>query len=100
MTPAQRALILSALGLTPRNGRMPRWSRKNDGYIQIDHPEACDMVEGGLIYPHTLNGRGMTFRVTRFGTEAAGVLGRCRREDLGDEIHEIVGSIRGRRGIG
>lgn len=85
MTPAQRALILHALGLTPRDGVMPRWSDGN-GYLVWPHPdpEWDDMERAGWVEYRRSNAfRGPVARVTRRGAEAAGVLGRCRREDLG-----------------
>lgn len=84
MAPTQRALILAALGLTPRDGVMPRWSSRNEfgAILWRDLANWEKMVAGGLaeIEDHP---NFYLFRVTRRGAEAAGVLGRCRREDLG-----------------
>lgn len=88
MTPPQRALILHALGLTPRGGRMRRWSYRNH-YCACVGSEAkrgiAQMVHlGWMEEGRTINkGKSRFYHVTRAGAEAAGVLDRCRTEDLG-----------------
>lgn len=83
MTPAQRSLILHALGLEPRGGRMPRWSRKNRRQTLATGPSGWDdIVAAGWAAPVYFEG-GSAWHVTRAGAEAAGVGKRVRKEDLG-----------------
>lgn len=87
MTPAQRDLILHSLGLTPRNGRMPRWSYRNRYVVPLlETPPWPEMAKAGWVEAIALRTETQVakwYRVTRAGAEAAGVLDRCRREDLG-----------------
>ena len=87
MTPEQRDLILAALGLRPRNGRMPRWSYQNGYPVQTGTASCwpymvdCGWAERANWISGSLEWR--LYEVTRAGAEAAGVLGRCRTEDVG-----------------
>ena len=65
MTPTQRDLILAALGLTPRDGRMPRLG---------GDPLRRKKIEQQMK---------QLLPVAVAAAEAAGVLGRVRKEDLG-----------------
>jgi hypothetical protein len=88
MTPAQRDLILHSLGLSERwNGKHPRWSHRNHycacvdscTEIKIARMVHLEWMEAG----RTINdGKSRYYHVTRAGAEAAGVLGRCRTEDV------------------
>lgn len=87
MTPAQRALILAALGLTPRDGVMPRWSCLNRRRVDIggdDYRIAEGLARTGMMEPGQMTAPRWSrfYHVTRLGAEAAGVLGRCRWEHL------------------
>jgi hypothetical protein len=87
MTHEQRDLILAALGLRPymKGRKLHRWSFLNGHRAMSDEiadwraMELAGWVER-LAAPHI---EGAIFAVTRAGAEAAGVLGRCRREDVG-----------------
>lgn len=90
MTPAQRDLILHALGLTPRGGRMRRWSYRNH-YCACVHvvSDSEDAILAGmvdqdwLVAGRTINdGRDRFYHVTRAGAVVAGVLGRTRAADI------------------
>ena len=84
MTPAQRDLTRAALGLRERNGRMPRWSSRNSYAVGLTVDTEWDEMEGAgwaSRHRHFVTGNYL-YRVTRAGAEAAGVLGRCRKEDV------------------
>lgn len=85
MTPQQRETILHSLGLTPRGKRQRRWSFRNF-YCAHQPPSAhiADLRNAGWLRPgRTINeGTARFYYVTKAAAEAAGVLDRCRREDV------------------
>ena len=75
--------ILHALGLTPRGGRMRRWSYRNYYTVSFGDPVMEAMVERGLMVRRRPGKPGdlVCHHVTDAGAEFAGVGSRFRKED-------------------
>jgi len=83
LTTDERSTILHALGLTPVNGKMPRWSRRN--YYAGESATCASLAQQGRIrryaeprewFPDPL------YCVTAAGAIAAGVGNRARKIDM------------------
>lgn len=83
LTTEERRVILHALGLTPINGKIPRWSHRN--YYAGESATCASLAQHGRMRryaeptewcPYPL------YCVTAAGVIAAGVGNRVRKEDM------------------
>lgn len=78
LTTDERSTILHALGLTPVNGKMPRWSHRNhyvgESAVCASLAQQGRMRRYALIEP--------LYCVTAAGVIAAGVGNRVRKKDM------------------
>ena len=85
MTPDQRDLIRCALGMRTNDGMSTKnlaMHLSNYGELEWERMRAKGWAERGEYRLDRQLTIRPTFRVTRAGAEAAGVLERCRREDV------------------
>jgi hypothetical protein len=87
ITDEERDIIIHSLGLTPRGRRRRRWSFRSHycaGVGTDQERTVIAMAERGLMRAGAVinNGTSRFYYVTRGGAEAAGMLKRCRTEDV------------------